>query len=350
MYRKRIPMARWIMLICAVFLFLLCQRTAADSLSELRLLCSSTSLRYSQELTAEQISAVTAYLQSEKNTDAIQASFWKEDYTTVFTTITRRSIDSVLVVRFYGNAQDVYGANYQKGSAPMWNGGAMCAVSEQLAWSLWGSTDVLGQEVQVDQPVGGTPVLLTVCGVFDSDRELLLCPVPLETGFPYLEVKGLRRDDPFTQCNLLLQQTGLVQPEQILFGEPLTELFSACTFLPWCFGGILLLAAVRQLPHGKTGARRGFDIFCAAFFAAACVVLLHQLPAWLVPNRWADTAAWKAVIGPIQEQWQQWLTLFPAGKDICTKICVSKMIFALHGEAFSFFLIDRTILKGVKSE
>lgn len=327
----------------AVFLFLFCQCTAADSLTELRLLCSTASLRYSQALTAEQISAVTASLQSEANAEDLGVSFWREDSAAFSAAATQRLAGCVPVIRFTGNAQDVYGASYLKGSAPKWSGSAQCAVSQPLAWALWGSTDVLGQEVQIALPAGGAPLVLTVCGVFDANRELLLCPADSETGFPYLEVKGLRRDDPFTQCGLFLQQAGLGQPEQLLFGDQIAALFSVCAFLPWCFGVILLLAAVRRLLCANTGARRGFDIFCTVLLVAVCAAVLHRLPAWLIPNRWADAAAWKAVIGPIREQWQQWLALAPTGKDIRIKICIAKLICAWHGEAFCFFLMAHAL-------
>ncbi len=61
-----------------------------------------------------------------------------------------------------------------------------CAVSTAAAWQLWGSEDVLGQELEIEGDI------YRVCGLFRSSASLALCGESLDHGFSNIEFWRLR--------------------------------------------------------------------------------------------------------------------------------------------------------------
>lgn len=338
---------RWATLFVSAVMLVLSQKNAAENLAALRLLLSATSLRYEQALTEQQVLKTVNGLQSGQNAEGLFAAFWREDRAALSAEATRRTLDGVLTVSVYGDVQAAYGASYRSGTAPPIGADDMCAVSAPLAWALWGSTDVLGQEVQLR--VENETAALTVCGVFEAREELLLRGAGPERGFSCVEITGLSRDNPFAQCGLFVQQTGIGRPQQTVYGEQIAALFSACAFLPWGFAIVFLLLALGRLCRTKWE-KRVFALFCAIGFAAVCAAALHGLPAWLIPNRWADAPAWRTVAELVGAQWEQWLTLCPTGKDVAVKRCMAALCPAWGGEAFGFLLFAQTVAKRNRSK
>ena len=78
----------------------------------------------------------------------------------------------------------MYPAVLLEGRFPAAQENGKCAVSTAAAWQLWGSEDVLGQELEIEGDI------YRVCGLFRSSASLALCGESLDHGFSNIEFWG----------------------------------------------------------------------------------------------------------------------------------------------------------------
>ena len=131
----------------------------------------------SSPLTAGQLAAAREWEKSNANTQAVTASFWSEKAAAV-SADSDRTAEDVTCIGFDGTAQDCLPVEYLQGTAPGVVG-QQCAISSTLAWTLFGSYDIMGLTVALDRTE------YFISGVFKSKSKTLLYPA--QSGFTHAQ-------------------------------------------------------------------------------------------------------------------------------------------------------------------
>ena len=278
MKRREIP---W--LIAAVLLIalqFLLQYNAAETARK----NPTLGVRFAQPLTAEQVSAAQEWELSDANTQGISASYWGSKDTVVATDLGRRA-EKVTAIGYCGNAEDCLPTNYLQGTAPG-VAGRQCAISSELAWELFGSYDIVGQEVTQDRS------RYIVSGVFDAQNRMILYPA--QEGFTAAELRETSPDTPKGDACQWAASAGLDTPQSIEYGPQKVWLAKVLCGLPTLLVMlamlVILLRMMRQLPK----LLRSLLFFALAILAALLLPpFLRNLPGWLIPGRWSDFSFWK---------------------------------------------------------
>ena len=135
MHRKR----GWaVAAVLLVVLQLLLQTRAAHIVQQ----NPTVTVTLSSPLTAGQLAAAREWEKSNANTQAVTASFWSEKAAAV-SADSDRTAEDVTCIGFDGTAQDCLPVEYLQGTAPGVVG-QQCAISSTLAWTLFGSYDIMG--------------------------------------------------------------------------------------------------------------------------------------------------------------------------------------------------------------
>lgn len=189
----------------------------------------------------------------------------------------------ITAILYCGEYDAVYPAVLLEGRFPAAQENGKCAVSTAAAWQLWGSEDVLGQELEIEGDI------YRVCGLFRSSASLALCGESLDHGFSNIEFWGGYAAPPVETVQQLLRAAGIAQQVTLYFPFPW---MAALTAYALCPAGLVLLAAARTL-GGRV--RKGcpketcwFVLGGAFLLALVLPALLRLLPPWITPARWSD--------------------------------------------------------------
>ena len=240
----------------------------------------TVSLRYNTP-----ISGATAYrarLFSVENTDGdtFWPTFWHQSTATLSNNL-RESY--VTAISFSGDADLVWPATYLTGTAPSAVDANGVAVSHALAHRLWGSVNIIGKAVYVDE----SPRY--VRGVFEGDTELALVSFHIEDTAPHFTAVELAGGNP-TRANVALYaiSSGLGSPETILLGGPVS-LARVLAIAPIFIPAVFLLILVARYAKSRYPSGGVVVIFASILLLAILLpTLLNTLPIWLIPTRWSD--------------------------------------------------------------
>lgn len=119
---------------------------------------------------------------------------------------------------------------FWRGGSPLRRRMANAAVSTAAAWQLWGSEDVLGQELEIEGDI------YRVCGLFRSSASLALCGESLDHGFSNIEFWGGYAAPPVETVQQLLRAAGIAQQVTLYFPFPWMAALTAYALCPagWC--------------------------------------------------------------------------------------------------------------------
>ena len=269
---------------------------------------SSVSLRFDTPISGRTAYAARQY--SVTHSDALWPTFWTEYSASFSSEFVSANVDCIA---FSGDAALVWPAEYIAGTAPGVIDGIGCAVSESLAWRLWGSTDVVGMTVEVD----GTE--RTVRGIFNGKEELALLSFNDEdTSQSWIaaEFKNgssyITRDD----AERFASASGLGKPNSILIGN-ISFFASTLLLLP------LLILAVYGLwvIIGYVGkrypiARKLIPFLLLFLFTALLPILIGMLPEWVIPTRWSDFSFWGSQFTQGSNSLREFLRTAPQSRDV----------------------------------
>ena len=208
-----------------------------------------------------------------------------------------------------------------------------CAVSEALAWRLWGSGDVVGMELKLD----GRPYV--VRGVFADETERVVRQQPQELGdthFTAVELLPRREHASLEQAQRFARSAGLA-PTAAVDGPALAAAAALVALLPaavgaaWCAGRLW-----RQARKSLSSAHRQLLGFALLFaLALALPALLRLLPPSLVPARWSDFSFWGQLWQSLAQGAQSWFSLVPSARDVAAKWGLLQTALASGGAAFT---------------
>lgn len=271
-----------------------------------------------REAIGDEPGAVTAYAQ--KNNVAISTQDG----------IGKSQVDALWVDGFTGLALD---ARVLHGSLPVLDAQSDCALDADTARSLFGSTDIVGQRVIVDD------VELTVCAVFElprgtflawganPGRGIALCPVafaPKDTKIDTLAFAAPSGGEksPEERCRAWMEKAGISPPGRKLVRAERHALYAlweqmfallAAGWTAWVLARIAALwgaGAVRQWWRLRADpllpARAGWRVLwwgllgCAGALGGAVAVLTLpklalDVPPSYLPTRWSDLGFWSSL-------------------------------------------------------
>lgn len=328
-WRSNRSRAGWVLLILLLAACGLCQSAALRCSRQIGQFSPGVSLRYEEALTPGAADAALRYAQSEQNAGAVVPTFWREDELTMQAPASGR-VRQALCLGFDGQANAVYGADYLAGTAPGSGSTAACAVSAPLAWSLWGSQDVIGQTLTL-QTADGEESRYLVCGIFCCGEELLLYTAGSGQAFSCLELTNVSRDHPTQSVRQFLAGAGLGEPERICYDEAMAWCADVLARLPQT---LLAAACLAGLLFGLPWSRPMRRLLWFAAALAAALLLpgwLAGLPGWLVPDRWGSMAAWSALLEAGRERLSDWMTLVPTARDVLVRLRLIETCLGVTG-------------------
>ena len=220
-------------------------------------------------------------------------------------------------ISFSGDATLVWPAEYIVGNAPGQLDPAGIAVSYALAHRLWGSTNVIGMRVYVND------VPRTVRGVFAGEKELVLLSYHIEyTGRDWTaaELAG-GPGHPTRNCAVdFAISAGLGFPAHVLMSGPIS-LARFMAFFPLVFPAVYALVLLAKF------IRRYYPkvvvpglIAAGLLFAVLLPTMLNALPPWLIPTRFSDFQFWGMLIGRARDSFYEFLSMPPMQRDVEFKL------------------------------
>ena len=133
------------------------------------------SVRSDVPVTGRQLEALRSALRQEDGASALVPAFWSQAEGSAES---RWETCGITAILYCGEYDAVYPAVLLEGRFPAAQENGKCAVSTAAAWQLWGSEDVLGQELEIEGDI------YRVCGLFRSSASLALCGESLDHGLP----------------------------------------------------------------------------------------------------------------------------------------------------------------------
>lgn len=269
------------------------------------------SVRSDVPVTGRQLEALRSALRQEDGASALVPAFWSQ---VEGSAESRWETCGITAILYCGEYDAVYPAVLLEGRFPAAQENGKCAVSTAAAWQLWGSEDVLGQELEIEGDI------YRVCGLFRSSASLALCGESLDHGFSNIEFWGGYAAPPVETVQQLLRAAGIAQQVTLYFPFPW---MAALTAYALCPAGLVLLAAARTL-GGRV--RRGcpketcwFVLGGAFLLALVLPALLRLLPPWITPARWSDFSYWGGLLPAVGKAIETGFSLNPCAKDVLAK-------------------------------
>lgn len=237
------------------------------------------SLRYSTPITG-----VQAY-QARQHAIA-QESFWPTFWHQHTSNIRDTQVNSI---SFAGDGGLVWPATYIAGTVPSSVDRVGVAVSAPLAFELWGSTDIVGMEVEIDQ------VTRIVRGVFEASQPLALISYHIEDRTPTwtgVELAGGSNHPTRQDAVQFSALAGLGMPDYILMGGAV-GVGRAMAYLPLVIPALYALYLVVAFAKGYYPmAKTPILLGCLLALAVATPWLLGLLPYWAIPTHFSDFSFW----------------------------------------------------------
>lgn len=281
-----------------LFAATLCGMCGADAVQRQ---CGTISLRYRDPLPKQTVETLLAGQQG--------WTFWKQEQTEFAAGAVHTRAEALL---YAGTASYVYNAVCRYGAMPGIGDTAGCAISAALSQTLFGSEDTVGLTLTA----GGT--VFTVRGVFGSQTPLALLP-RTDAGFTAAELPAEEqaRQNPDSWLRVRLQQSGMPEPDRVLFLFELSWLCRFASWLPLLLADILLLRrALRQLRR-LPPLTADLLVFGAALLAVLALPWFFSVwPQWLIPSRWSDFSWWKQTADSLAEHLRAWLGTDVSERDL----------------------------------
>lgn len=182
------------------------------------------SVRSDVPVTGRQLEALRSALRQEDGASALVPAFWSQAEGSAES---RWETCGITAILYCGEYDAVYPAVLLEGRFPAAQENGKCAVSTAAAWQLWGSEDVLGQELEIEGDI------YRVCGLFRSSASLALCGESLDHGFSNIEFWGGYAAPPVETVQQLLRAAGIAQQVTLYFPFPWMAALTAYASARW---------------------------------------------------------------------------------------------------------------------
>ena len=278
------------------------------------------SLRFHSPIAGQTALEARQYAAQSNNPYPFWPTFWHQ-HSSTFSAGLRTA--QATAISFSGDAMLVWPAEYITGSAPGQLDSSGIAVSKALAHRLWGSTNIIGMRVYVnDAP-------RTVRGVFTGETELALLSYHIEYTGQYWTAAELAGGPihPTRSCaESFATSAGLGLPNHILMSGPGTisrfMAFSPLILLTVYTLGLFIKFIRKYCPKAIT------PIFIAGGLLLAILLptMLNALPPWLIPTHFSDFGFWGNLISQTQGSFREFLSAVPMQRDVELRLHLIRQI------------------------
>lgn len=275
------------------------------------------SMRYAVPLPPAAVKAAKFTMANPNVTADFSAAYWYESPKETLANERGKVETPTLFVD--GDMATVLRLNFLHGNYPSALEKNGLAVSEGLAWDLFGGSDVVGAKIEWNGEV------FVVRGVFAGDELLLLAQIDAaETkipGFSGVELAGEPvGGDVREGAKAYAKQAGLGEPDVILNSNTLPGILALLAWLPV---GLLTLWFVYKslgLLHAAPFWKRQLAWLAILLLLAVFIPkALSMLPGWMIPTRWSDFEHWRLLLKEMNHRFTQWLAVTPSLRDIQLK-------------------------------
>lgn len=308
-------------------------------------LCGSVSVRWDAGgVSPAELLRREEYSRQDGAENQPEATLWREELSRTVSDNGERSRNADIVTVF-GDASEAAPAPVLSGAFPARSDPEGCAVSSELAFSLWGSLDVLGMPVKLGDE------LYYVRGVFKSNESRLLIQASesSQESLSNMQLKfsdggGREAAESFLTSANFGGGTVLDLP---LLGWICEVLSLAPAVL--LAAGILLRLIKRALTLRHYAALLLGYLPYAALAAAGTLLCLRSLeiPARLIPTMWSDFDFWARLFTGLWQNLTVWLRGTPGARDM--QLWPALIAMLLLVTAASFLLLTAARLVRMRS-
>lgn len=338
-------------------LYLIGNITALHYLEQAQLQYDSVSLRYDNGIEKQQILQVKDYLSSEKTEQSIFPTFWKEEegfITTAFQQV------SAKILVYLGEGYRVYHSEFLSGGYPIENDTDGCAISDALAFVLYGSTDVVGQVLKYETTPHDNNQNINVDfdnknyeenqyvvrGVFKEDTNLALFAGKTDGRYKAVELDGDMEGNPEQTSNNFIVNSGLEEPDQIVYGSSIVSILRILVTLPFILMCMWVLIYFIKLVQNKKYISKELLLFLIFLLIGVMLpTLLEGLPQWLLPTKWSDFSFWQSLLETMKLRVEEWFYLKPTMKDVEIKFIMVSIGLAVTVQLLSTYVLYSLLKK-----
>ena len=275
---------------------------------------SGASLRFNEPINGQAAQSARQYSIRNIERDPFWPTFWHQSNMEFSVGARTAQVNSI---SFSGDAALVWPARYITGSAPSSVDGNGVAISEALAHRLWGSTDITGMQVYInDEP-------RIVRGVFEGTAELALISFHIEDtsqSWTAAELAGGAPHATRNNAESFAITSGLGWPDYVLMSGAIS-FARFMSILPLLILAVYALALIARFIRRHYRAA-GTPIIFAGFILLAILLplLLNVLPPWIIPTHWSDWSFWSSLFQQAAGSLHEFLSVNPMLRDVELKM------------------------------
>jgi len=271
---------------------------------------SGVSLRFNEPISGQAAHRARQHSIENAEQETFWLTFWYESTAELSAGV--RTVQAN-AISFSGDAALVWTAQYLVGTAPSSLDGSGIAVSEALAHRLWGSTDIVGMPVYVNEK----PRI--VRGVFEGNFELALLSFHIEDtqqSWTAVELSGGESRSTRSNAESFAIAAGLGAPDYILMGGAMA-VATFMSMLPLLiFTMYVLVLLILYVKKHYRSAATPIMFLGLIVFAILLPILLNALPAWLIPTHWSDFSFWSSLLQQASGSLREFLSVNPMLRDV----------------------------------
>ncbi len=278
---------------------------------------ASVSLRYTAPLEPLVVKNAKFVMANPELTNDFSAAYWYESPKETLSNERGKVETQTLFVD--GDMATVLRVNFLYGNYPSALEKRGLAISEGLAWELFGGIDVVGAEIDWNGAV------FVVRGVFSGDELLLLAQIDAaETkipGFFGVELSGApEQGDPRDAAKEYAKKAGLPVPDVVLNSTTIPGIIMVIAWLPAVILSLWFGYRSLRLLHTAAFWKRQLVWFSIILLLAYLIPKgLSMLPGWMIPTRWSDFEHWRLLLKEMNRRVTEWLAITPNLRDIQLK-------------------------------
>lgn len=323
-------------------IYLLCAASALKGAQEIKVVYPGWSLRLNEEISNKSAEDIKNNIIDSKD-ELPFPTFWTEEKISMKSF--RKKVTEK-VVYYNGKAHLALPTEFISGAYPGELDTNSVAVSNYLAWELWGTEDAIGAKFTVEEKE------YTVCGVFKSEEKTAIIN-GIDTPnlmWSNIELAENSDDIPKEKLERIVEQFGLSQEVHFIDGQGISAIMKFAFYLPILISAVILCIYISKILPRRSAAK-GIVIFLICLIAAAMLPkLMGTLPPWLLPTKWSDFTFWTGIFESMGEEIKAWLKLVPQDKDLPAKAAMIKQVCVLFISCVSVVGIWLSVNKLSKSK
>jgi len=267
-------------------------------------------MRFDRPISGQAAYAARQYSIKLSEDDTFWPTFLRDDTASISSEYATIKTDCIF---FSGDATIVWAADYINGTAPGVTDSTGCSVSGPLAWKLWGSVDLVGKTVMINEEE------YLVRGVFEGNDDLALISVGDENiSHSWHTVELVEGSDNATRVDAENYSiaSGLGKPDAVLDGTPAFIAGLMAAFPLIVMAGYAIGLLYHRLLKNHYIARNVILFILFIGFAAILPTLLDALPDWLIPGRWSDFSFWSSTAVQFGDTFKEVFSVSPGARDM----------------------------------